>query len=112
MFLLATPWPDGTSPVSTVQWRAPVWRFSARIDVLPTIRTFPLKTPAMNRSPSSCGDFQTGVPSRRLMQWTELASGAVNTTLPSATAGGAVFQLASVGAPTIGPGPGLGFGNG
>src|SRR5258708_6764131 len=89
----------------TVQRRAPVCRFRARMLVLPTTSTLPPKTPAMNRSPSICGLFQTGVPSRRLMQWTELESGAVKTTLPSATAGGEVFQLASV----AGPMPRLGF---
>src|SRR6516162_2679953 len=80
---------------------------------LPTISTLPLNTPAMYRSPSRWPLFQTGVLSRRLMQWTELASGAVKTTLPSTTAGGVDFQLESVELPSTGVGMILlGGGNG
>src|SRR5947209_16170179 len=54
----------------------------------------------MYSSPSRWALFHTGVPSRRLMQWTAPASGAVKTTLPSAMAGGADFQLPSAEPPS------------
>src|ERR1035438_9135347 len=63
----------------------------------------------MYRSPLIWPRFQIGLPSRRLMQWTESASGAVKTILPSWIAGGADFHLEMVVALPIGI---FGCGNG
>src|SRR6266446_1956355 len=93
MLLLATPWPLGMSPVGRVHSTLPSVKERALTRLRLTTSTLPAKTPAMYRSPSERAFFHTGVPSRRLMQWMDDASGAVKTTLPPAMAGGDGYQL-------------------